>query len=109
MLARVAQELKGYLRQGITLDELWRVARGEVKYADFAASRQGGQGGNGAAVAAPPSIPDELARPPAHAVLCEGLPVADCRPATVHRAASVQAAVSSLQLRAWVRLTPASL
>ncbi len=60
-----AQELKGYLRQGITLDELWRVARGEVKYADFAASRQGGaqQGGNGAAIAAPPSIPDELARP----------------------------------------------
>ena len=54
-----AQELKGYLRKGIRLDELWRVARGEVKYADFASSQQ--QNGAAAAVAAPPpSVPDEL-------------------------------------------------
>ena len=55
-----AQELKGYLRKGISLDELWRVARGEVKYGDFASTQQDGS----AAVAPPPpSVPDELARP----------------------------------------------
>ena len=50
-----AQELKSYLRKGITLDELWRVARGEVKYAEFTSSQQNGNGA--AAVAAPPSVP----------------------------------------------------
>ena len=43
------QELKGYLRKGISLDELWRVARGEVQYRDFASSQQNG-------------APDELVR-----------------------------------------------
>lgn len=52
-----SQELKGYLRKGIRLDELWRVARGEVKYNEFASTQQ-----NGAAAVAtpPPSAPDEL-------------------------------------------------
>jgi hypothetical protein len=57
-----AQELKGYLRKGIRLDELWRVAHGEVKYNEFASTQQNGA----AAVAAPapPSVPDELVQHP---------------------------------------------
>ena len=51
------QELQSYLRKGIQLDELWRVARGEIQYKDFSSS----QTGNGA-TAAPPSIPEELVR-----------------------------------------------
>ena len=58
------QELKDYLRRGIQLDELWRVARGEIKLRDFEASTNNG---NGAAVAqAPqqtiPDIPQDLVR-----------------------------------------------
>ena len=58
------QELKDYLRQGIQLDELWRVARGEIKLRDFEASASPG---NGAALAeapeAPPvDIPQDLVR-----------------------------------------------
>ena len=58
------QELKDYLRQGIQLDELWRVARGEIKLRDFEASASPG---NGAAPAeapdAPPvEIPQDLVR-----------------------------------------------
>ena len=56
------QELKGYLRQGIQLDELWRVAKGEVKLRDFEASTSNGNGA--AAVEAPqetlPDIPQDL-------------------------------------------------
>ena len=53
------QELKDYLRQGIQLDELWRVARGEIKLRDFEASTNNGNG-NGAALAEVPqeSVPD---------------------------------------------------
>lgn len=51
------QELQSYLRKGIQLDELWRVARGEIQYKDFSSS----QTGNGA-TAAPPSVPEELVR-----------------------------------------------
>ena len=45
------------MRQGIQLDELWRVARGEIKLRDFEASTSNG---NGAAVAQAPqqTIPD---------------------------------------------------
>ena len=53
----VRQELQSYLRKGIQLDELWRVARGEIQYKEFSSS----QNGNGA-VAAPPSVPEELVR-----------------------------------------------
>ena len=35
------QELIDALRTGVSLDELWKVARGEVKYADFLQGRQG--------------------------------------------------------------------
>lgn len=51
------QELQSYLRKGIQLDELWRVARGEIQYKEFSSS----QGGDGA-VAASPSVPGELVR-----------------------------------------------
>lgn len=41
------------------LDELWKVARGEVKYAEW--MRQRSSGGSQAAAAAPPvSVPQEL-------------------------------------------------
>ena len=54
------QELKGYLREGTTLDELWKVANGEIKYADFMRNRQRGDGG------APPQelppLPESLVR-----------------------------------------------
>lgn len=58
------QELKDYLRQGIQLDELWRVARGEIKLRDFEASAGNGNG-NGAAVTearqqAPVDVPQDL-------------------------------------------------
>lgn len=55
------QELKDYLRQGIQLDELWRVAKGEIKLRDFEASTNNGNGnGNGAALAEVPqeTVPD---------------------------------------------------
>ena len=43
----------------MTLDELWKVARGEVKYADWIRQRSGG--GSQAAAAAPSvSVPQEL-------------------------------------------------
>ncbi len=60
------QDLKAHLRGGVTLDELWRVARGELRYADWVKQRGGagggGAGGGGAAPAAPPaaSVPQEL-------------------------------------------------
>lgn len=56
-MACIRQELQSYLRKGIQLDELWRVARGEIQYKEFSSS----QNGNGA-VAAPPSVPEELVR-----------------------------------------------
>ena len=51
------QKLKDYLRQGIQLDELWRVARGEIKLHDFEASTTNG---NGSALAEVPqeTVPD---------------------------------------------------
>ena len=58
------QELKDYLRQGIQLDELWRVARGEIKLRDFEASTNNGNGAT--AAQAPqqtiPDIPQDLVR-----------------------------------------------
>lgn len=36
------QELRSYLSEGVPLDELWKVAKGQVKYADFARQRKGG-------------------------------------------------------------------
>lgn len=70
-LAWRLQDLKAHLRAGVTLDELWRVARGELRYADWLKQRGGlgggspggsGAGGVGAAPAAPPaaSVPQEL-------------------------------------------------
>ena len=34
------QELKGFLRQHVSVDELWKVAHGEIKYADFKSSQK---------------------------------------------------------------------
>ena len=68
------QGLKDYLRRGIQLDELWRVARGEIKLRDFEASTSNG---NGAAVAQAPQqttldIPQDLVR---HVPFCD-MPIA---------------------------------
>lgn len=59
------QELKDYLRQGIQLDELWRVARGEIKLRDFEASTTNGNGSALAevpqeAVSDVPDVPQDL-------------------------------------------------
>ena len=48
------QDLKDLLRKGKSLDELWKVARGEIKYADFMAQR-GGKPGPKAV-----TVPEEL-------------------------------------------------
>ena len=75
------QELKDYLRQGIQLDELWRVARGEVQLRDFEASAS--SPGSGAALAEAPEalpvdIPQDLVRLVTH-------PNAMCLDLTRHR------------------------
>ena len=58
---QVMQELKSFLRDHVALDELWKVARGEVKYADF--KRLHGQQQQAQAPAAPKKdvqVPEEL-------------------------------------------------
>ena len=42
----------------MSLDELWRVARGEVKYADFLSNRSGAKPAKDV-----PRVPEELVRP----------------------------------------------
>ena len=39
------QDLKQHLRKGTALDELWQVARGSIKYADFVGRHQAGSNG----------------------------------------------------------------
>ena len=63
---RALQDLKDYLRKGKSLDELWAVANGHVKYNDFLNQAQGGNGNgksksNGKTV---PRVPEELVGPP---------------------------------------------
>lgn len=54
------QELKSYLAEGVPLDELWQVAKGQKKYADFVRQRKEGD-----AAPPPPSekevqLPDDV-------------------------------------------------
>ena len=42
-LVRSLQELKSYLAEGVSMDELWQVAKGQKKYAEFAQQRKGGE------------------------------------------------------------------
>jgi hypothetical protein len=35
--------MRDSLRKGNSLDELWKVARGEIKYGDFISKQKGGQ------------------------------------------------------------------
>lgn len=37
------QDLKGHLRRGVALEELWRVSRGELRYPDWVQQRAGPQ------------------------------------------------------------------
>ena len=49
------QELKDFQRDGHSLEDLWRVAKGDTKYQDFVGSsipRKGKQ--------QPPSVPEDL-------------------------------------------------
>ena len=65
-LCTVHQEIKRYQSEGVSLDQLWKVANGEVKYADFVRQRQEGASAPTAQQAAgppPPTLPrisDEL-------------------------------------------------
>ena len=55
------QELIDALRTGVSLDELWKVARGEVKYADFLQGRQGQRApSRSPSLRAAPRVPEEL-------------------------------------------------
>ena len=58
--------MKDYLRKGVSLDELWKVARGEIKYADFA--HKAHENGAARPTTQTTHVPDELVsgqRPPA--------------------------------------------
>ncbi|KAK9816496.1 hypothetical protein WJX72_001009 [[Myrmecia] bisecta] len=55
------QEIKNFLREGVSLDELWQVAHGHIKYKDFIAQRA--SAGNGAPPAAP-APPKQIQPPP---------------------------------------------
>ena len=50
------QELRDALRRGTSLHELWKVARGEIKYKDWVSS----QNGNGKAAAVTLPVPENL-------------------------------------------------
>ena len=65
--ACAVQDLKDYLRKGKSLEELWAVANGHVKYHDFLNQAQGGNGnGNGKSNGKTvPCVPEELVGPPA--------------------------------------------
>lgn len=57
--------MRNALRQGLSLEELWKVARGEVKYADFMSKGKGKQQGKKQPKKQPskregPRVPDEL-------------------------------------------------
>ena len=54
------QELIDALRTGVSLDELWKVARGEVKYADFLQGRQGRAPSGSPPPREAPRVPKEL-------------------------------------------------
>ena len=60
----VVQELRDCLRRGTSMDELWKVARGEVKYADFASKSQKQQKPSKQSTSKPSkqqtAVPDEL-------------------------------------------------
>ena len=58
-----AQDLRQHLRKGIAMDELWQVAHGGIKYADFMQRQQpsngrasNGKSSNGKAVAVPEDL-----------------------------------------------------
>ena len=57
------QELKDFQRDGHSLEDLWKVAKGDIKYQDFGGSslpRKGKQESHQAPAA--PSIPEDLVR-----------------------------------------------
>ena len=55
------QDLRDYLHKGVTLDELWKVAKGDIKYADFMQQQQQLQdGASPPAQEQLPALPEEL-------------------------------------------------
>lgn len=59
-LRNCVQDLRDYLRKGISLDELWKVAHGEIKYADFVGGQRASKQGPQAQSA---HVPDDLVGP----------------------------------------------
>jgi len=58
----VCQDLRDYLHKGVALDELWKVAKGDIKYADFMLQQQQQQQPQDSA--APPPAQEQLAALP---------------------------------------------
>ena len=57
------QELRSYLSEGVPLEHLWEVARGQTKYADFAQQHKQGSGAPAAEASSQdqePALPDDL-------------------------------------------------
>ena len=57
------QDLRDYLHKGVALDELWKVAKGDIKYADFIQQQQQQQPQDGASQPAQeqlPALPEDL-------------------------------------------------
>lgn len=54
------QELRDALRSGTSLDELWKVARGEIKYKDFSAGRKPKPSKRQESKKDVPRVPDDL-------------------------------------------------
>ena len=58
----ILQELQQSLKKGTSLDELWKVANGQIKYSDFLSNLPEGQADNKTSNEQPQKIPDELVR-----------------------------------------------
>jgi len=60
--------MRDSLKKGTSLDELWKVARGKVKYGDFISKQKGGQKKKPAEHSAKQSmkVPEELVPPHRH-------------------------------------------
>ena len=69
--AALAQELKDFQRDGHSLEDLWKVAKGDIKYQDFVGSSIPRKGKE--ARQAAPTVPEDLVSPHKHGTLEVGL------------------------------------
>lgn len=56
----ILQELRNALKKAISLDELWKVAKGEIKYQDFLEKSQGKKQQNAQPDKPSVEVPDDL-------------------------------------------------